>query len=227
VVLYQSRPPLIVHRAPECGAALISALIVVALLTTLGAALVLVVTTECLVSANHRTAQQSLYGADAGLERAIGALRTLPTWRAIPSTGGSSFSDFNDGQTTPRIADGTTLDLVRLTRERQAESDAFFPAAPDRPVWRRFGHATLDRMVSGGVAASPYVIVWIADDPGDQDGDPDQDSNDIVIVRSVAIGPRGTKRMVEASIQRETAIDATMPGAMRTDVRVISWREVR
>ena len=218
---------MIENRIPERGAALVCALMVVALLATLGGALVLVVTTECLVSANHRAAQQSFYGADAGAERAIGALRTLATWRAVPSTGGSSSSDFNDGESTPRIADGTTLDLVRLTRERQAESDAFYPGAPDRPVWRLFGHATLDRMVSGGVAGSPYVIVWIADDPDDLDGDPDQDSNDIVIVRSVAFGVRGARRMVEASIQRETAMDATASGMMRSDVRLISWREVR
>ncbi len=218
---------MIADRMSERGAALVCALMVVALLATLGGALVFVVTTECLVSANHRAAQQGLYGAEAGAERAIGALRTLATWRAVPSTSGSSSPDFNDGESTPRIADGTTIDLARLTRERQAESDAFYPAAPDRPVWRLFGHATLDRMVSGGVAASPYVIVWIADDPDDLDGDPDRDSNDIVLVRAVALSARGARRVVDASIQRETAMDATAAGVMRSDVRLIAWREVR
>ncbi len=211
----------------ERGAALVCALMVIALLSTLGAALVVVVTTECLIGANHRAAQLGLYGADAGVERAIGELRRLASWQAVPSAASTS-PDFNDGAMAPRMPDDTVLDLAGLTAERQAESDVFYPGGPDRPVWRLFAHASLDRMVAGGIgAASPYVVVWVADDPDDLDGDPDRDANNIVLVRSEAFGVRGARRTVEATIALHTALDATMPGATRSDVSLIAWRQVR
>ena len=84
-------------------------------------------------------------------------------------------------------------------------------------------------MISGGGRdPSPYVVVWIADDPDDLDGDPNLDSNDIVIVRSEAFGIRGGRRAIDATILRESALDGSIGGgATRSDVRVISWREVR
>lgn len=211
------------------GTVLVSALMVTALLGTLGAALAFVVTTESVIAANHRAGQQGLYAADAGVERAIGELRRLTTWRTVPGAGGSSAADFNDGANAPRAADGRVLDLVRLTSQRQADSNTFYPDAPDRPLWQLFAHASVDRMISGGGSdPSPYVVVWIADDPDDLDGDPSLDSNDIVIVRSEAFGLRGGRRAVEATILREHALDAAVPGGvMRSDVSMIAWREVR
>jgi hypothetical protein len=203
---------------------------VTALLTTLGAALVLCVMTETFVGVHHRASQQGLYAADAGVERAIGELRRLPTWQVVPAPGSSSGSpDFNDGAFSPALADGTILDLARLTVDRQAESDLFFPNTSDRPAWRLFGHAPLDRMIADNVGtAPPYVVVWIADDPDDRDGDPARDSNDILIVRSHAFGVRAARRSVEATILRHSALDAAAGGgAMRSDVTVIAWRDVR
>jgi len=211
------------------GTVLVSALLVTVLIGTLGAALAFVVTTESVIAANYRAAQQGLYAADAGVERAIGELRRLTTWRTVPGSAESSAADFNDGAIAPRAADGTALDLVRLTSQRQAESNTFYPDAPDRPQWHLFAHASLDHMISGGGSdPSPYVVVWIADDPDDLDGDPTLDSNDIVIVRSDAFGIRGGRRAVEATVLRESALDGSMGGgATRSDVRVIAWREVR
>ena len=212
------------------GTALFSALLVIALIGTLGAALAFIATTESVIAANHRAGQEGLYAADAGVERAIGELRRLTTWRSVPDAGGaSSAPDFNDGAAAPRAADGRVLDLARLTTQRQADSNAFYPGAPNRPEWRLFAHATLDRMISGaGTDPSPYVVVWVADDQDDVDGDPSVDSNDIVLVRSEAFGIRGGRRAVEATILRESALDGSLPGgATRSDIRVIAWREVR
>jgi Tfp pilus assembly protein PilX len=214
----------------ERGAALLCALMVTTLLATLGAALVFVVTAESLVSANHRASQQGLYAADAGIERAIGELRRLSTWQPVPAAGGGSSSgDFNDGALAPQLVDGTILDLARVTAERQTESNMFYPNTPDRPVWRLFGHASLERMIAGNAgSAPPYVVVWVADDPDDLDGDPGRDSNDTLIVRSQVFGVRGARRAIEATIFRESALDGALPGgAMRSDVSVIAWREVR
>jgi Tfp pilus assembly protein PilX len=214
----------------ERGTALVCALLITALLATLGAALVFVVTAESLVGANHRASQQGLYAADAGIERAIGELRRLSTWQPVPALGGgSSSADFNDGSLAPQLADGTILDLTRLTNERQTASSVFYPNTPDRPVWRLFAHASLERMIAEKAGtAPPYVIVWVADDPDDLDGDPGRDSNDILIVRSDAFGVRGARRAVEATIFRESALDGAVAGGVtRSDVSVIAWREVR
>jgi type IV pilus assembly PilX-like protein len=214
----------------ERGVALVCTLMVTTLLATLGAALVFVVTAESLVGANHRAAQQGFYAADAGIERAIGELRRLSTWQSVPAPGaGSSSADFNDGALGLQLADGTILDLARVTAERQTDSNVFYPDTPDRPVWRLFAHASLERMIAGNAGpAPPYVVVWVADDPDDLDGDPGRDSNDILIVRSHVFGVRGARRAVEATIFRESALDgAVAGGAMRSDVSVIAWREVR
>jgi len=214
----------------ERGTALLCALVVTALLTTLGASLVVVVVGETLVGAYHRGSQQSLYAADAGVERAIGELRRLSTWQGVPAPASSSgFADFNDGALAPELADGTILDLAQLTADRQGESDTFYPNASDRPQWRLFGHASLDRMIADDAgSAPPYVVVWVADDPDDLDGDPARDSNDVVIVRSHAFGVRASSRSVEATIVRRSALDGVAGGgATRSDVSVIVWREVR
>jgi hypothetical protein len=217
-------------RRCESGSALLCALLVTALLTTLGASLVAVVLAEHLVSAHHRASHEGLYAADAGVERAIGELRWLPGWQAVPSPGFSSSSiEFNDGASMPRLADGTVLDVARLTVERQAESDAFYPAAPDRPAWRLFAQAFLDRITGADIRSSPpYVLVWVADDPDDLDGDPSRDSNDVLLIRSQVFGVRHIRRSVEVTLRRRSAIDAAgAGGSLRTDVDVIAWREVR
>jgi hypothetical protein len=218
------------EAAAERGSALLCALLVTSLLSTLGAALVVVVTTETLVDAHYRTSQQTLYAADAGAERTIGEIRALPSWQTVPAPGSVANSvDLNDGTIAPRLADGSTLDLARLTTRRQAESDSAYPSTPDRPQWRLFAHASLDRISAGnGGPAPPYVVVWIADDPGDLDGDPARDSNDTVLVRSQAFGVRGASRSIEVTIRRQSTLDgAGTGGAMRSDVTVIAWREVR
>ena len=212
------------------GSALFCALLVTTLLSMLGAALVVLVTTETLVDAHYRASQQSLYAAEAGAERTIGEIRALGSWQTIPTPGSVATSvDLNDGTIAPRVADGSTLDLARLTTRRQAESDGIYPASPDRPQWRLFAHASLDRITAGnGGPAPPYVVVWIADDPDDLDGDPARDSNDVLLVRSQAFGIRGASRSIEVTLHRQSTLDgAGTGGAMRSDVTVIAWREVR
>lgn len=214
------------RRNSERGTVLIATLMAIALLGTLGGALVLVVSTESLTGANYQAAQQCLYAADAGIERAIGDLRTLATWSAVPATASGS-ADFNDGVTIARAPDGAVLDLLQLTARRQAESDAFYPNTPNRPAWRLFAHASLNRMIAGTATAPAYVIVWIGDDVDEVDGDPATDTNDVVMIHAEAFGTRGGRRVVEATIQREEAMAAGLPGIMRSDVRLIGWREVR
>jgi hypothetical protein len=214
--------------ASERGSALLCALIVISLIATLGAGLALVVSTEALLAGSYYGSQQGLYAAEAGAERAIGELRLLSTWRDVPGPATSTPSvDFNDGQTNPRAPDGSMLNLAQLTARRQSESDAAYSNGPDRPVWRLYAHAPLNRMIPGTGTNIAYVVVWLADDPDDTDGDPAIDANDLIMIHAEAFGTRGGRRMVETTIQREEAMAAGLPGIMRSDVRVIAWREVR
>jgi len=210
----------------ERGAALIATLMVVVLLGTLAAAVALVVSTESATAANHAAAQQALYAADAGIERTIGELRLLASWRTVPASTSAS-SDLNDGLSVARAPDGAALDLVQLTARRQVESDTLCPNTPDRPVWRLFGHASMNQMIGAAANATPYVVVWVADDSDDRDGDPATDTNDVIVVHAAAFGIRGGHREVEATLRREEAIAAGLPGVTRTDVRLIAWRELR
>jgi len=210
----------------ERGSALIATLMVVVLLGTLAAALALVISTESVSAANYVAAQQTLYAADAGIERAIGELRLLASWRSVPASTSSS-SDLNDGLSLARAPDGRNLDLVQLTARRQGESDMLYPSTPDRPVWRLFGHASMNRMTGDTANAPPYVAVWVADDLDDSDGDPATDTNDVIVVHAAAFGIRGGYREMQATLRREDAMAAGLPGVMRADVRLIAWRELR
>jgi len=213
-------------RFSERGTVLLATLMVMTLLAALGAALALVVSAESVTAANYESAQQSLYAADAGIERTVGELRLLASWRNVPASL-SAWSDFNDGLTIARAADGASLDLAQLTLRRQTESNAMYPTSPDRPVWHVFGHAPMNQMIAGSAVAPPYVVAWIADDPDDLDGDPATDTNDVVIIHAEAFGVRGSRRAIEATIRREEAMDAGLPGITRSDVRLIAWHEVR
>ena len=70
-----------------------------------------------------------------------------------------------------------------------------------------------NRMIAGSETAPPYVVVWIADDVDEVDGDPATDTNDVVMIHAEAFGTRGGRRAVEATIQREEAMAAGLPGA--------------
>jgi len=212
----------------EHGTVLIATLMVVVLLGTLGAALALAVSTESVTAANYEASQQTLYAADAGIERIVGELRGLASWRTIPAPASVSGSaDVNDGSSFARAPDGANLDFAQLTARRQTESNARYPNAPDLPAWRLFAHASMNRITADIANGSPYVIVWVADDPDDLDGDPATDTNDVVMVHAEAFGIRGGHRAIEATIQREDAMAAGLPGVMRSDVRLIAWQEVR
>lgn len=209
----------------ERGSVLLCTLMVITLIAAVGAALSLIVVTESVVAGTYHASQQGLYAADAGIELAIAEARALSTWTSLPSSASSS-SDFNDGQITPRGPDGTALNLVQLTMKRQAESDAVYPNVADRPVWRLYAHATLNRIAGRAASGAPYVVVWIADDPDDLDGDPAVDTNDIVLLHAEAFAVRSGMRAVGATIHREQAMAAGFPGMMRSDVHLIAWHEM-
>src|SRR5437762_14057707 len=93
--------------------AIIVALMATLLMSALGAALVLTTSSEALIAANFRHAQEGVYAADAALERAMADLATLADWNAV--LGGSASSTFVDGAPSGvrMLGDGSSLDLDR------------------------------------------------------------------------------------------------------------------
>ena len=212
-------------RVSERGAALFAVLMVTSLVSALAAALVFVTVTESRIGRTYQSAQAVGYAATAGIERTIADLRALPDWAAI-SASQSATGDFNDGNLAPVLADRAALDLTRLTAARQATSNSFYPAGANRPVWTLYAHASLAHITSFDLSANPYVVVWIADDPGETDGDPARDSNGIVLVRAEAFGVRGSWRVVEATLAGSILRD-TDGIAIGSTVAVAAWREAR
>ena len=64
----------------ERGVAVVVALLMALLVGAIAAALVTLTTTETLISASYRHAQEASYGAEAALERALHDLATMPDW---------------------------------------------------------------------------------------------------------------------------------------------------
>ena len=123
----------------------------------------------------------------------------------------------------------------RRSTARQAESDAAFGISPDHPVWRLFGHAPLsDLTPAGAVVPSAYLLVWMADDGDERDGEAERDSNDVLMVRVEAFGASHAHRSIEATLALQTGPAAEpgeggggLPPGTRREVRVLSWKEVR
>lgn len=204
VVAARSRPGVLGN---DHGIAIVIALLLALLLGAVAAALVTLTTTETSISLSFRHAQEASHGADAALERALHDLAAMADWSAVLAVPpGNVTSTFDDGQTVPRSPAGQSLDLTRLTAQRQAESEV--RAGPDvfgadSPAWRLFAHAPLSALLPGdGFDLPLYLVVWVADDEWDGDGNPAVDSNGRVVVRAHAFGPGGTERSAEARVGR-------------------------
>ena len=191
------------RREAERGAALIITLLATMLLSALGIALVLTTGTETMITANYRSAQETMYAADAGIERSIQDLLRVSNWNTVLSGAQkSSFADNAKGT----MPDGTPANLTELTANFQAESDASYGTNPNRPAWQLFAHAPLSSLLaSGTVGARDYVVVWIADDPSETDGNPAADTNGVVMIHGEAYGDSGSRKVVEATLSRTTA----------------------
>ena len=183
------------------------ALLIMLLLGAIGASLLVVTTTETLISAGYRSAQETAHGAEAAAERALHDLATTPDWSAVLTAApANARSTFDDGLMTPRGPDGRTIDLAALTVERQRESDnragpSIFGA--DSPEWRLYAHGPIeDLLPSMRIALPVYLVVWVADDGLDGDGDPAVDANERIAVHAEAFGTGGARRVVGISIGR-------------------------
>ena len=225
--------------------ALIVVLLAMSVMSALGLALMLTTMAERRIADNFERATEAFYAADAGIERAMQDLIPLPSWDGVLS--GAMTSTFIDGapggirpgpgrspfdlsEATSAVQCGkpacSNADLVAITEER--------PWGSNNPVWQPYLYGPLDQLLPGQrINSQMYVVVWVADDPSENDGDPRRDGGlpvgcdsaldpecqgrnlgrGVLLLKAKAFGPDGTQRRIEVTVKR-------------TDLpRIVSWRE--
>jgi Tfp pilus assembly protein PilX len=210
------------------GVAMVIAMMALLLMTALGVALILNTSSETTISSNYRSGSEGLYAADAIIERAMDDLLTVANWNQLLT--GSVQSAFVDGPPSGvrTLADGSTLALSEAvnmancgkTSECSA-SDLTGNATGDRPwaannpVWQLYAYGPLADMIPTGTINSPfYVVLMVADDPSEDDGQPLHDGllagnpgRGVIALRAEAFGPRGAHKTIEVTVSRTDTIE--------------------
>ena len=213
----------------EQGVALIVALMSMILMMALGTALILTTMTEGKIANNYRDGTEALYAADAAIERVMQDILTVPDWNNI--IGGTQTSAFIDGpasgdRTVPggTINLGTATNIVncgKTTCSDPADYEALTAERPwgkNNPRWKLYAYGPMSDMLPTATINSPiYVIVWVADDPSENDCQPLKDgetpaagcsgSGDnlgrgVIAMMAHAYGPNGVQRAVEVTLAR-------------------------
>ncbi len=231
-------------RRSEAGSALVLVVLATGVLVTLGLLLALTTTVETEVVANALEGTQTLALAEAAAERVLADLSTLASWDAALS--GSVTSSFLDGSSGIRTVGGAPVDLSRETAQLLCDAPSCTGRSPDavtanrpwgrnNPRWHVFASGHAADLVGDEPGTRPgYVVVWIGDDPAENDADPLSDGapplaetgttvnpgQDVVVLRVVAWGARGARRELELSVERA---DPRLHGGVRQRV----WRELR
>ena len=234
-------PAAVSHRdlRSERGITLVIAIMASLMMMALGTALILMTTTEGKITRNYRNSSESLYAADAVLERAVDDLLTIPDWNTLLA--GNATSAFVDGVTsgTRTLADGTTFDIgevlnmancAKVTGCSAADMNAVTierPWGPNNPQWKLFAYGKVNDMMPTGTVNSPfYVLVMVGDDASENDGDPLHDGvsqsnpgSGVLALRAEAWGPAGSHKVIELTVARtdSTALERGFTGQRGQD----------
>ena len=231
----------------EEGVALIITLLSTSLMLALVVALLLTTMTEMKIAAGYRQQAVTHYAAEAGLDLVVQTLSAIPDWDGIVS--GVSTSTFTDGPPSGIrvLPGGTEIDLTTVTHTmrcgqpacRGTDVTAVTSARPwgsNNPVWQLYAYGPLNRMLpAGAIDSHMYLMVWVADDPSENDNDPfrdggvpagcdrtrapscvdDNPGRGVIAIVARAVGPNAAQHTIEATIRRSDRS------------RIVSWREVR
>jgi len=212
----------------EDGIALIVSLMAMMLLMALGLALIMTTTTETKIAGNYTSGTEALYAADAGIERVMDDILTVPDWNDILS--GARQSAFIDGPAggTRTLPDGSTLDLGeatnmlncgKLTTCSDTDMNALTLDRPwglNNPRFKLYAYGRVDDMLpTDTINSLDYVVVWIADDPSETDQNPNKDGDTsldpsatpnpgkgVLMMHAEAYGPSGVKRVIEVTVAK-------------------------
>jgi len=202
------------------GVALLVALFAMLVISAIGGALVLTTISETLIAGNARSARDAFSAADAALERAMADLYETGDWNQVLS--GAVQSSMVDGMPsgTRDLGNGTIVDLGQQlnlancgkpTTCTDAEMNAVTVARPwgtNNPRWKPYAHGPLSSVMPGAESGF-YVLVLVADDPAEMDGNPLADApgaadpgHALVVLRGLAFGPRGARCTVQLTVAR-------------------------
>jgi hypothetical protein len=230
-------------RASERGIALIMVVLATTFLSALGLGLMLAVFMDRLATGNLSGSVAMLYAADAGIELAARDLAQIEDWNAALS--GAERSTFTDGAPggVRGLPGGGAVDLTvatnmlncgRSTNCTAAQMNASTKERPwgtNNPRWQLFAYGPMEQITQLIRPASCYLVVWIADDGREQDGDPLADEaaeaepgHGIVRVHAEVFGLAGSRRAIEAELAR---LCPSGEAACRPGIRVQSWQELR
>jgi hypothetical protein len=223
-------------RCQERGAALLIALQAMTLLLAIGAGLMLVTSTETRVASAHQEGDVVFYAAEAGLEIAMAGVRAAVSPTEVLA--GRERPVGSDGPPigTRPIPGGREVDLGVLTNQlrcgraracTESEMNAVTLARPwgtNNPRWQPYVFGPLSALVSDAAGGpSAYVVVWVGDDPLEDDGNPAMDASDeshpghgLLVLHAEAFGAAGRRRALEATVAR-----------LAHGLRVHSWKELR
>jgi hypothetical protein len=135
-------------------------------------------------------------------------LLMVPRWNDILN--GSAQSAFSDGSSTDTktLPAGGTFNLGAATTQLQNDSNAVAQWGANNPQWRLFAWGPLTNIAPGLEIDSPmYAAVWIADDPAETDGDPSSDTNGTLTAHAEALGPFGTRKVIEVTVARTSSTE--------------------
>ena len=195
--------------------ALLSAILATTVLMGLGLSIVLLGTSEAVLAAHDRMARALREASMAAVHLAIADLRRQPAWSTVLAAGTAPLSAAPGraadlSVTPPAPWGGGMLDLSQLTADVAAAADT---GSGDPQLWRLYEFGRLDSLVPGAPGLPFYLAVWVADDAADGDGDARTDSNGILALRAVALGPGQVRAVTAVSIGKTTP--PTGPAAVR------------
>lgn len=203
------------------GVALLLVLLSLLLFLAVTGVLVMLTSTETRIAGAEQARQMARGAAEVALERGLQELAEAADWSVILA--GAARASFADPGAPPPVGEWGALDLVVLTNRVQRDADAANRWGADGPIWRVFGWGALATLLDTAPGASPgtsalleppiYVVVWVADDEGEGDGNPAADTNQMVSVRADAFGPFRSRQALQATVRRRGG-----------GLELVSWR---
>jgi hypothetical protein len=229
--------------ASDRGIALITLLLVAALVVAVSGGLSLIVSIQLMAARNFRESVSLASAAEGAIELAAAEVARTGDWDALLS--GAVQANGSDGPPSGirSVAGVSSIDLSAQTALLNcgrtactaAQMDAVTidrPWAANNPRWQLFLYGPLDTLAPVRLTEPVYVVAWVADDARETDGDPARDGSGpggagagVLRVRADAFGRAGGRRGIEAELSRVCRRTggrlACLPG-----IRVQSWRDV-
>ena len=222
------------------GFGLITVLLWLSLLATAALGVALATSAEPSATSALHDRLRLVRAAESAVSLAVSMLAAQADWTLVPGAGLAS--PFTDGAPGPRVIAGWPFDLVTETRMRTcgrvvpcddastSSAAAGRPWGVRNPRWQLVVHLPLADLDAVAARACPcYLVAWVADDPADDDGDPDRDAppgtagHGVLLVHGAAVGAQGALAEVEALV----AQPCRRSNLACAGIRVQSWGPVR